>query len=162
VNVRHRSRFYFLVALSFLIALIFSVFPLSFSLSWWRPEFVLLVALYWIFFMPLKISLLSLGFLGLFQDLLESVPFGQHSLGLVIVAYIGVLSYQRLVNYSLWQQSFWIFILVSIVQCTDTWVQTMMGQSLSGLQFFYSALTSALLWPSIVRGMNYYADVYRE
>jgi rod shape-determining protein MreD len=162
VNARLRSRLYFLVALSFLIALFLSVFPLPLSLRWWRPEFVLLVALYWIFFMPLKISLLGLAALGLFQDLLESVPFGQHSLGLVIVAYIGVLTYQRLVNYSLWQQSLWIFALVLLAQCTDTWVQTMMGQSLSGLQFFYSAFTSALLWPLLVRGMNYYADIYRD
>jgi rod shape-determining protein MreD len=75
---------YFIVALSFLVALVLSVYPLPMDMRWWRPEFVLVVAIYWIFFMPLTVSFTLLCALGLFQDLLEGVPFGQHSLGLVI------------------------------------------------------------------------------
>ncbi len=138
---------YFVIALSFFIALILSVYPLPMDMRWWRPEFVLVVAIYWIFFMPLTVSFTLLCALGLFQDLLEGVPFGQHSLGLVIVAYICILSYQRVRNFSIWRQSSWIFVLVGIAQLTDNWVQGMAGRPLSGVQFLYPALTSALLWP---------------
>lgn len=138
---------YFVIALSFFIALILSVYPLPMDMRWWRPEFVLVVAIYWIFFMPLTVSFSLLCALGLFQDLLEGVPFGQHSLGLVIVAYICILSYQRVRNFSIWRQSSWIFVLVGIAQLTDNWVQGMAGRPLSGVQFLYPALTSALLWP---------------
>lgn len=138
---------YFIVALSFLVALVLSVYPLPMDMRWWRPEFVLVVAIYWIFFMPLTVSFTLLCALGLFQDLLEGVPFGQHSLGLVIVAYICILSYQRVRNFSIWRQSGWIFVLVGIAQLTDNWVQGMAGRPLSGVQFLYPALTSALLWP---------------
>lgn len=138
---------YLIVALSFVAALILSVYPLPMDMRWWRPEFVLVVAIYWIFFMPLTISFTLLCVLGLFQDLLEGVPFGQHSLGLVIVAYICILSYQRVRNFSIGRQSAWIFVLVGIAQLTDNWVQGMAGRQLSGIQFLYPALTSALLWP---------------
>jgi rod shape-determining protein MreD len=138
---------YFIIALSFLVALVLSVYPLPMDMRWWRPEFVLVVAIYWIFFMPLTVSFTLLCALGLFQDLLEGVPFGQHSLGLVIVAYICILSYQRVRNFSIWRQSGWIFVLVGIAQLTDNWVQGMAGRPLSGVQFLYPALTSALLWP---------------
>lgn len=138
---------YVIIGLSFLVALILSVYPLPMGMRWWRPEFVLLVAIYWIFFMPLTVSFLFLCVLGLFQDLLEGVPFGQHSLGLVIVGYICILSYQRVRNFSLWRQSAWIFVLIGIAQLTDNWVQGMAGRPLSGIQFLYPALTSALLWP---------------
>ena len=138
---------YLIVALSFVVALILSVYPLPMDMRWWRPEFVLVVAIYWIFFMPLTISFTLLCVLGLFQDLLEGVPFGQHSLGLVIVAYICILSYQRVRNFSIGRQSAWIFVLVGIAQLTDNWVQGMAGRQLSGIQFLYPALTSALLWP---------------
>lgn len=138
---------YFIVALSFLAALILSVYPLPMDMRWWRPEFVLVVAIYWIFFMPLTISFTLLCALGLFQDLLEGVPFGQHSLGLIIVAYICILSYQRVRNFSIGRQSAWIFVLVGIAQLTDNWVQGMAGRQLSGIQFLYPAITSALLWP---------------
>ncbi|WP_062066740.1 rod shape-determining protein MreD [Cellvibrio sp. OA-2007] len=138
---------YFIVALSFVAALILSVYPLPMDMRWWRPEFVLVVAIYWIFFMPLTISFTLLCALGLFQDLLEGVPFGQHSLGLIIVAYICILSYQRVRNFSIGRQSAWIFVLVGIAQLTDNWVQGMAGRQLSGIQFLYPAITSALLWP---------------
>lgn len=138
---------YLIIALSFLAALVLSVYPLPMDIRWWRPEFVLVVAIYWMFLMPLTVSFLFLCVLGLFQDLLEGVPFGQHSLGLVIVGYICILSYQRVRNFSLWRQSGWIFVLVGIAQLTDNWVQGMAGRPLSGIQFLYPALTSALIWP---------------
>lgn len=80
-----RLTFWTLLGVSFLLALILSVFPLPYALRWWRPEFVLVVVIYWMLLMPLSISLVSICLLGLFQDLLESVPFGQHSLGLVLI-----------------------------------------------------------------------------
>lgn len=146
--------FYFIILASFVVALILSVYPLPMDMRWWRPEFVLVVAIYWIFFMPLTVSFTLLFTLGLFQDLLEGVPFGQHSLGLVIVAYICVLSYQRVRNFSIWRQSGWIFVLVGIAQLTDNWVQGMAGRPLSGVQFLYPAFTSALLWPAFYWWMN--------
>ncbi|MEN0035612.1 MAG: rod shape-determining protein MreD [Cellvibrio sp.] len=145
---------YLIMAMSFFIALILSVYPLPMDMRWWRPEFVLVVAIYWIFFMPLTVSFTLLCALGLFQDLLEGVPFGQHSLGLVIVAYICILSYQRVRNFSIWRQAGWIFVLVGIAQLTDNWVQGMAGRPLSGVQFLYPAITSALLWPALNWWLN--------
>jgi rod shape-determining protein MreD len=145
---------YVVIALSFLVSLVLSVYPLPMDMRWWRPEFVLIVAIYWIFFMPLTVSFTLLCALGLFQDLLEGVPFGQHSLGLVIVAYICILSYQRVRNFSIWRQSGWIFVLVGIAQLTDNWVQGMAGRPLSGIQFLYPAFTSALLWPVCLWWLN--------
>lgn len=112
--------------------------------------------------MPLTISLLLLGLLGLFQDLLEGVPFGQHSLGLIIVAYIGMLSYQRVVNYSVWRQATWVFVLVALAQLTDIWVQSMVGRPPSGFQFLYSAFTSALLWPFCAIWLNRLTLIYHD
>src|SRR5688572_21347336 len=89
-----------LMGFSFLLALVLSVFPLPYELRWWRPEFVLVVVIYWMLFMPLNISLVFICLMGIFQDLLESVPFGQHSLGLILVSYICILSYQRVRNFS--------------------------------------------------------------
>ena len=145
---------YLVMALSFFVALILSVYPLPMDMRWWRPEFVLVVAIYWIFFMPLTVSFTLLCVLGLFQDLLEAVPFGQHSLGLVIVAYICILSYQRVRNFSIWRQAAWIFVLVGVAQLTDNWVQGMAGRPLSGIQFLYPALTSALIWPALHWWLN--------
>jgi rod shape-determining protein MreD len=158
----HHINTYLIMALSLLVALVLSVYPLPTDIRWWRPEFVLVVAIYWIFFMPLTVSFSFLCALGLFQDLLEGVPFGQHSLGLVIVAYICILSYQRVRNFSIWRQSAWIFVLVGIAQLTDNWVQGMAGRPLSGIQFLYPAFTSALIWPLCHGWLERVAHRYRN
>jgi rod shape-determining protein MreD len=142
-----RVSFYIAICTSFLVALILSVYPLPLGWRWWRPEFVLIVALYWLSVFPLTLSLLFLCALGLFQDLLDFVPFGQHSLSLVIVAYISIQSYQRVRNFAVWKEACWVFVLVGLAQLTGNWVQGMAGRPLSGLVFLLPAFTSALSWP---------------
>lgn len=152
---------YLVVTATFLLALCFAVYPLPLDLRWWRPEFVVMVAIYWVFTLPLRTSLLLLCVLGLFQDLLEGVPFGQHGLSLVIVAYICLLSYQRVRNFSVWKQSAWVFVLVGIAQLTDNWVQAMSGRPLSGIVFLYPAFASACFWPLCYLGLEYLRRYYR-
>lgn len=153
--------FYLLLFASFFIALLFSVYPLPMECRWWRPEFVLLVAIYWIIAMPFNISLLALCGLGLFQDLLEAVPFGQHSLGLVVVAYLCLFSYQRVRNFNWLKQSVSVFIMVAIAQLTDNWVQGMAGRPLAGINFVFSAFTSAITWPLVRYLLDYFANKMR-
>lgn len=135
------------IASTFLVAMLLSVYPLPIGWRWWRPEFVLMVAIYWIFAQPLRISLVALCLLGVFQDVLEGTPLGQHGLALVIVAYICLLSWQRVRNYSLWQQSCWVFVLIAVSQLTDSWVQAISGMAISGPEFLIPAFASACFWP---------------
>lgn len=146
---------YLLMFASFLLALLLCVYPLPMELRWWRPEFVLMVAIYWIIAMPFGISLLALCALGLFQDLLEAVPFGQHSLGFIVVSYICLFSYQRVRNFTLLKQMVFIFVIISIAQLTDNWVQGMAGRPLAGIRFIYAAISSALVWPLVRYCMDY-------
>jgi rod shape-determining protein MreD len=146
---------------TFLVALILSVYPLPAALRWWRPEFVLLVSIYWIYVFPLSMSLVFLCAVGLFQDLLEVAPLGQHSLALVIVAYICIQSYQRVRNFALWKESCWVFLLVSLAQLPTNWVQGMAGRPLSGVFFLASPLISALVWPLVRMGLDRLSIHYR-
>ena len=152
---------YLVVVASFLVALVLSVYPLPIGWRWCRPEFVLLLSIYWILVFPLTISLFFLCGVGLFQDLLEGVPLGQHSLSLVIVAYICVLSYQRVRNFGLWKEAGWIFVLVGLAQLPANWVQTMAGRPLPGLMFLIPAFTSGLIWPVIRTAMDGVCRHYR-
>jgi rod shape-determining protein MreD len=139
----------------FTIALLLSIYPLPVEWRWWRPEFVMLVVIYWVYILPDNFSLGLIWVLGLLQDLIVGAPFGQHALGMVIVAYICLQSYQRVRNYSRWQQSCWVFVLVGISQIIVNWVYTMAGSGVTGLLFLYPAFTSALLWPvQLLRGVD--------
>lgn len=143
------------------LALLLAVYPLPLSWRWWRPEFVLLVVIYWVFVLPNNTSLTLVWCLGLIQDLIEGTPLGQHALGLVIVTYIGIQSYRRVRNYALWQQCGWVFVLVGISQLTSNWVYSMAGGTVSGVYFLYPAITSALLWPLCHFGFESLRHHYR-
>jgi rod shape-determining protein MreD len=156
-----RYSLYLVTLATFALAMVLSVYPLSLTLRWWRPEFVLMVAIYWIFVLPSHTSLLALCALGLFQDVLEGSPLGQHGLSLVIVAYVCLLSYQRVRNYSIWQQSCWVFVLIGISQLTDNWVQAISGRSISGLEFLLPAFASACFWPLCYLGLEFLRRRYR-
>lgn len=153
------NRWMILIALLF--AMVLAVYPLPLDWRWWRPEFVLLVVIYWVFTLPDYTSLTLVWVLGLIQDLVEGTPMGQHALGMVIVAYICLQSYRRVSNYALWQQACWVFLLVGISQLTNNWVHSMSGGQVSGLQFLFPALTSALLWPVLHIGFSWLRHQYR-
>lgn len=150
-----------LILLALIGALTLAVYPLPLDWRWWRPEFVLLVVLYWVFTLPEHTSLTLVWLLGLAQDLVEGAPLGQNALALVVVTYIALQSYRRVGNYALWQQACWIFLLVGIAQLTGNWVYSLSGGDISGLQFLYPALTSALLWPLCFLGFEALRHRYR-
>ena len=152
---------YLLILLSTLVALVLSVYPLPIAWRWWRPEFVMLVSIYWISVFPLTLSLGFLALTGLLQDLLEGVPLGEHGLSLIIIAYICIMSYQRVRNFSLVKESAWIFILVGLAQFPTNWVQSMSGRPISGLLFLAPALSSAILWPAIKIWLDNLSRHYR-
>lgn len=156
-----RSTLYLVMLGTFALAMLLSIYPLPLAWRWWRPEFVLMIAIYWIFILPLNTSLVALCVLGLFQDLLEGTPFGQHGLALVIVAYVCLLSYQRVRNYSLWQQSCWVFVLIGVAQLTGNWVQAVSGRPVSGLEFLLPAFASACFWPLCFMGLEIIRRRYR-
>lgn len=137
----------FIIWLSFLVALLLMIFPLGRESGWLRPEFVPVLVIYWVLVMPQQSSLLFIWVLGCFQDLLEGVMLGQHAMALMVVAYVCLLSYQRMRNYTLWHQTFFVFVLVGLYQLVDNWVHSLQGHAAPNLVFLMPAFTSALMWP---------------
>lgn len=143
--IRAHNRF--IIWLSFLIALLLMIFPLGRESGWLRPEFVPMLVIYWVLVMPQQSSLLFIWGLGCCQDLLEGVMLGQHAMALMVVAYVCLLSYQRMRNYTLWHQTFFVFVLVGLYQLVDNWVHSLQGHAAQNLIFLMPAFTSALMWP---------------
>jgi len=139
------------MACAVLVALLLAVYPLPLEWRWARPSVLLLLVIYWSVTLPGRTSLTLVWCLGLLEDLITGAPLGQHALGMVIVTFICLQTYQRVRNYGVWQQTGWIFVLVGISQLTANWVYTMSGTKAPGLYFLLPAVTSALLWPLCYR-----------
>lgn len=135
--------------LSFLVALMLSALPLPESLQWWRPEWVVLVLLYWIVALPMRVGLGTAWVLGIVLDLLEGSLLGLNALALTIVAYVMLLVYQRIRMFSWIQQVLFVFALVALNQIIAHWVKGILGVSSQTLMFLVPAFVSAILWPAL-------------
>jgi len=145
--VKSHNRYMILV--TFFVALLLAIYPIGSTNGWLRPEFVPMLVIYWVMVMPQQSSIFSLWCLGCAQDLLEGVALGQHAMALMIVAYVCLLSYQRMRNYTLWHQTFFVFVIVGLHQLVDNWVHSLQGNAADSLVFLLPAFTSALIWPLV-------------
>lgn len=132
------------------IALWLSIIPLPDWARWARPEWVAMVLIYWVIALPHRIGIGSAFVTGLVLDLVEGSPLGENAFALSIIAYLGLILYQRMRMYAGWQQAGIVFVLVGLNQLLCHWVQTLTTKVTPTMLFLLPALVSALLWPTIM------------
>ena len=144
-----RSSGAWVIVASFLLALQLAVFPLPLWLAWLRPEWVLLVLVYWAIALPERVGLTTALLLGLVMDVAEGAVLGQHMLGLAVVTVLARLLYERLRVFTLPQQAVVLFLLVATERLLGQWIQALEGVPARSAAFLLPAVTSALLWPPL-------------
>ena len=143
-----------LMFISFICAFALTIIPVDFDWRWWRPEFVLLLVIYWSMYASQYFGLVAAWCVGLIMDLLLMSPLGFHSLSVLLVSYIAHLSYRRIRNYVLWHQAIWVFVLIGLFQLFSNWIGGFFDKSVDAPLFLTAAIVSGLLWPLLVVGMG--------
>ena len=140
--------------LSIITALFFYNLPLADTLMYWRPPFVLLIALHWLLITPTKIGLGSIWLAGLCLDLLYANILGQYTLAMFLTAYLVKKQEYRLRNLPSFLQSMAIIIIVSIYQ--TLWLGSHLVSTDISLEIkaLYPALSSALIWPLLTKTLS--------
>lgn len=137
------------IAVTFLVALLLAVLPLPAWLVWARPEWVALVLIYWVVALPQRVGILAAFAVGAVVDIVEGAVMGQNALALSMVAFLALILYQRLRLFNLWQQAAVVFMLLGINQLLVQWVQNVTSQGAQTFFFLMPALMGALLWPGV-------------
>lgn len=150
-----------LILFTVLFGLLFAVFPLPEQASALRPEFICLLVIYWVTNMPQYVGIFYAWCIGLFQDMVEGTVWGAHAMALAIVAYICIMAYQRIKNYSVWHQTMWVFVLVGFHQVIVNWVQSMASYHSDTLCLIISTLVSAVFWPVVYLSISRIRSLYR-
>lgn len=135
------------ISFTLCLALILTILPLPNWAFWLRPEWVMLVLIYWCLALPERISVGIAWFLGLLMDVLQGTLLGQHALALAVVAYFIVKFHPRIRLFPIWQKSLIVFFLSVIYLALIYWVQGMMGVTPKTWEYWLPALTTTLLWP---------------
>ena len=140
-----------IIAATLVIAMWLSVMPLPEWARWARPEWVALVMIYWVIALPQRVGIGVAFCTGLLLDLVEGSPLGENAFALAVIAYLGLVLYQRMRMYAPWQQAGIVFVLIGLNQLLCHWVQTLVTHVKPTMMFLLPALVSALLWPTLFR-----------
>lgn len=138
-----------IILLSLLLALIVSIMPMPLSLDIFRPDWVLIVMLYWVIALPTKVNVITAGVMGFILDVLLGSILGVHMAAMAIATYIAAVNYQKIRNFSLWQQALIVGVLTALYHLIVFWFQRFLTDIVFLPSYLYPVGTSIILWPWI-------------
>lgn len=161
-GVFERSHATWVIALSFLLAGCLAMLPMPDWLLSFRPEWVVVVLIYWVVALPHRVGLGVAWLVGFFLDVLEGSLLGLNALALTLIAYMVMSLYQRLRMFTFLQQGLTVLILVGIYQLLCFWIMAVTDHNTADdLSFLAGAVTSALVWPFIFVTLRHYRRSFR-
>src|SRR5689334_19616348 len=102
------SSFYKTCILSFIVAVLLEILPMPDAAMWFRPDWTVLVTLYWVMVMPQRINVGIACFMGLILDGLSGSLLGEHAFALTIVAFLMSLWQRQFKHFPMWQSILFI------------------------------------------------------
>lgn len=134
------------ILLSFLLAMVLMILPLPESMKFLRPNWILLVLIYWMMALPSRVGIGTAWIVGLLMDVLLGGILGVTALVYALIAFLILAFHLQLRQYPLWQQGIWIFLLIFFNQLVL--VVKAMG-TVSWYEWWLPAAVSTILWPII-------------
>jgi rod shape-determining protein MreD len=135
------------VIVSFLLALLLTSLPIPETAVMFRPEWLVLVLIYWCMATPERIGIFTGWLMGLILDVMYGSMLGQNAMSLSVIAYLVGILHLRVRMFPLWQQSVLVFVLVLVHLGINAWIRGITGQFTIVWTYWTPALTSALVWP---------------
>lgn len=138
---------YGLIIISLFVALLLQILPMPTWCEWFRPDWVVLVVLYWVLTLPDRINVGVAWLIGLLLDGLNGTLLGEHAFALTAIAFLMSNWYRQVKNFPLWQSALVVGMLITIYKVLIWIIQGLIGQPPTSFEYLFSILTSMLLWP---------------
>jgi rod shape-determining protein MreD len=142
------------MALSALVALALAILPLPAVLDAFRPDFLVLVVLYWCIESPRAGGLSLAFFAGLALDVIQGVVLGQHALALTLMGAWATHLRLRIRVFSMLSQCLVVFMLLTGYQFIVFWVDGATGNPVTNFSRWLAPIIGALLWPVLISVMG--------
>lgn len=137
------------ILLTLLISLMLEVVPLPNWIIWLRPQWVLLVIIYWMLALPMAIGFVYAFCIGILLDLLNGTLLGEHAFAMVVIAYLILKLYKLIRVYPMAQQTLMIFLLVLLYRALIFIIQGVIGELPHFTVYWSTVIISMILWPWI-------------
>jgi rod shape-determining protein MreD len=133
--------------LSALVALILTALPLPAWGDVVRPQFLVLMVLFWSVNAP-RTGGIALGFFaGLMLDVFQGPVLGEHALALALVTYIAVREHQRIRSKPAFQQALIVLAALIMYEAVLFAIDGWTGHPVTSALRWVHTVTGAVLWP---------------
>ncbi|MCU4676582.1 rod shape-determining protein MreD [Catenovulum sp. 2E275] len=154
-------RGFFLIGLTLLFALTLAITPMPSIIESYRPDWILLVLVYWCIALPHRVNVGTAWFCGFLLDILLGSVLGTHAFMLAFVAYICSANYLTIRNFSSWQQSLIIALVTAFYHLVDYWLQHFLTTAYFMPELLWPVLSNAFVWTFVFYGLRKYRRTFR-
>lgn len=136
-----------MILLTLLIAVMASIMPLPLSVDAFRPDWVLIVLIYWCMALPGRVNIITAWIMGFLMDVLLGSVLGVHAAAMAISVFIVVENYQKIRNFSILQQALITGVLSALYHLIVFWLQRFLIDAFFISSYLYPVITTVVLWP---------------
>ena len=134
------------VFFSILAAYMLSLLPWSGAWLLARPDFVLIVLVFWTIHEPRSIGQGIAFMLGLLVDVSDSMLLGQHALAYVVAVYGAQVLRVRILTFHLPEQTLHLLGLTMTASLVTLGLNLLLGANFPGWAYLVSPVLTAFLW----------------
>lgn len=145
---------FFPIIMSLFVALMLTIVPLPEHAAIYRPQFAMLVLIYWVLLLPHRVGVGTAWCVGLLMDVLLGGVLGEYALAFSIVAYLTYRVHTRMRMFPVVQQTFFAMGMVAIAQVLVAWINYLAGARYHFSLHLVTVLTSAICWPLVYFVLN--------
>ena len=138
-----------MILLSFIVALALTIVPLPDMLEVARPEWMIMVLVYWVMALPQRVGVGIAWILGLLLDVVRDALLGQYAIILALIAFIVIHLHQRLRVFPIWQQALAVALLVILQYILVFWIKGLTGELPSFWKMLLPAFSTLIFWTPV-------------
>jgi rod shape-determining protein MreD len=139
------------VIVSFFVAFMLNMLPLTGWVLMLRPDFVAIVLLYWGIEQPRKVGFTPAFLLGLAMDVADGSLFGQHALAYCVLMGTAIGLHRRVTLFGMRGQMLHVFGILLFAQLIVLIVRQAAGDAFPGWWYFLPSVSGCLIWPFVRR-----------
>lgn len=138
------------IYLTLLIALLCQLFPWVGQGIIFRPDFMLVVLLYWLLREPSLCNLGTAWAAGLLVDLATGSLLGQQALSFTITAFVALSYQRRLVLFNGWQLAGYVLGLLILERVLKLLLKLFAGSENPGWHYLWPVVIGLILWQIMI------------
>lgn len=131
---------------SLFFALMCQLFPWTGQGIILRPDFMLVILIYWLLRAPYLCNITTAWIVGLIVDLSTGSLLGQHALAFTLTAFIALSFQRRLVLFSLIQISLFVLALLFFTRTVVLVLKLFAGNESQSWHYFWPIVSGLILW----------------